>query len=104
MRDAHAALSPSFGAFATPAVWHAVQTVSKVFLPAPASAVFAEAAGAGGGGTAEMVGTAGAAAGGGVLGAGAGALGSIATRATGAMRWATRSGRMMGSSLSGREP
>src|SRR6185312_5720898 len=100
MRGAHAALSPNFGAPSTPAVWHAVQTASKVFLPAPDAACF-EAPGAAGGGTAATA--AGAAAGAGAAGA-TGALGSIATFATGAMRSATRSGRMVGSPLRERDP
>src|SRR5712691_2531731 len=35
-RGAHAALSPGFGALATPAVWQAVQVVSYTFLPSAA--------------------------------------------------------------------
>src|SRR6185436_2509607 len=36
MRGFHAALSPAFGAPATPAAWHMAQTVSYVFLPSAA--------------------------------------------------------------------
>src|SRR5262245_35853660 len=48
-RGAHAVLSPSFGAPATPGVWQAVQVVSYTFLPsglaaAGAAAVVATAA------------------------------------------------------------
>src|SRR5690348_2703070 len=83
MRGAHAVLSPNLGAPATPAVWQAVQTASKVFLPAPAAPA-AGAAAAGGGmaagvTAATFVGAAGA-------GGAAGALGSIASFASGAMR------------------
>src|SRR3954452_11662218 len=39
MRGAHAALSPTLGAPATPVPWHAVQTLSKVVLPRLASAL-----------------------------------------------------------------
>src|SRR5258706_10006984 len=36
IRGAHSALLPSFGAFATPAVWPAVQVLSETFLPTTA--------------------------------------------------------------------
>src|SRR6476646_8744575 len=100
MRGAHAALSPNFGAPATPAVWHAVHTLSKVFLPAPAAPFAAAPPAAGGGIAATATGAAGAAAAGGATGA----LGSIATFATGEMRSATRSGRIAASPLSERDP
>src|SRR5689334_19150341 len=99
MRGAHAALSPSLGAPASPVPWHAVQTLSKVDLPdaAPPCAAF----GAGGG----IVGAASAACAGaaGVAG-GCGAFGSIATTATGARRLATAASDIAGSSLSERAP
>src|SRR5689334_14019463 len=46
MRGAHAALSPSFGAPATPVAWHAVHVVSNTFLPSAAAGAAAAAVGA----------------------------------------------------------
>src|SRR5262245_47383769 len=37
MRGAQAALSPGFGALATPAVWHTVHTLSYTALPSAAA-------------------------------------------------------------------
>src|SRR3954462_1790115 len=70
MRGAHAALSPNLGAPATPAVWQAVQTLSKVALPASEP----PAAPAPGAAATCATGVAGCAG-----GVGAGAFGSIAS-------------------------
>src|SRR6185503_8650337 len=101
MRGAHAALSPNFGAPATPAAWHTAQVAAYVALPS--AAPLAPFAGAGG--IAAAV-TAGAAPGAGAAaaGAGAGAFGSTCTFAAGAMRLATSAGAIDASSFIEREP
>src|SRR5512140_2136237 len=103
MRGAHAALSPSLGAPATPVAWHAEHTVSNVALPLPPAA-FAPAAGATGGGTATGVTAATLVAAVGAAAAGGAAFGSTTTRATGPSRFSTAASDMAGSSLRLRPP
>src|SRR5476649_912228 len=100
MRGAQAALSPSFGAPATPVAWQALHTPSKVALPDAAAGLAAPPAA--GGIVTDATASAGVAAG--AAAAGAGAFGSITTWAAGARRLVTSAGDIAGSSFIERAP